>query len=118
MMFALALSALLLATVAPTASYAADVPHLDIRASCRDAMKASVGIIQDMDACLASENGAREQLAKEWSSFGAADRTSCLSLTRTGTSGTYTELLTCLEMKRDARKLPNESQPDTIGRGM
>jgi hypothetical protein len=22
--------------------------------------------------------------------------------------GTYTELLTCLEMKRDARKLPNE----------
>ena len=36
-------------------------------------------------------------------------------LTTIGTPGTYTEFLTCLEMKRDARKL-NNSLDREIGR--
>ena len=62
-----------------------------------------------------SEHAAREILVKQWNSFLAADRGSCYRLTTTGTPGTYTELLTCLEMKRDARKLPDSS---TIGQGL
>ncbi len=49
---------------------------------------------------------ARDILVKEWNNFLPADRTSCYRLTTTGTPGTYTELLTCLEMRRDARALP------------
>jgi hypothetical protein len=90
------------------------VPTLNIDASCRAAMKATIGLQQDMSACMSSENAARDQLAKEWSKFPAGDRSSCLSLTRTGTTGTYTELLTCVEMKRDARQLPQEI--NTIGK--
>ena len=33
-----------------------------------------------------------------------------------GMGGTYTELLTCLEMKRDARKLPKDE--GTVGLGV
>ena len=109
------LPALVLATLF-TVAVADDVPPLNIDTSCRAAIKAAVGVSQDMNACLQSENSARDLLAKEWSKFLAADRANCLSLTTTGTSGTYTELLTCLEMYRDARQLPNE--PSTVGRGM
>lgn len=107
------LPALLLVTQL-TVPVADNVPRLNIGASCRAAMKAVVGITQDMNACMSSENSAREQLAKGWSSFPAADRANCLTLTTTGTTGTYSELLTCLEMYRDARNLPKESS--TVGR--
>ena len=68
---------------------------------------------QDYDSCRKSEDSAREALVQQWSTFLPADRGSCFRLTTTGTPGTYTELLTCLEMKRDARKLPDT----TIGLG-
>ena len=82
------------------------VPTIDIAPSCRASAKGSVGM-QEYEACLKSELAAREILVQQWSSFLAADRGSCYRLTTTGTPGTYTEFLTCLEMKRDARKLNN-----------
>jgi hypothetical protein len=91
------------------------VPTLDIGPSCRAAAKGSAGMQQDYDSCRKSEDAAREILVQQWASFPAADRGSCYRLTRTGTPGTYTELLTCLEMKRDARKLPDTT---TIGQGI
>jgi hypothetical protein len=111
---AMILPALLLASQF-TIAVADGVPTLNIDASCRAAIKAVVGLSQDLNACMSSENNARDQLAKEWSSFLAADRANCLTLTTTGTTGTYTELLTCLEMYRDARNLAKE--PSTVGRG-
>ena len=71
---------------------------------------------QDYESCQKSEQAARDLLVQQWTSFLAADRGSCYRLTTTGTPGTYTELLTCLEMKRDARKLPDDSA--TIGQGI
>ena len=54
------------------------------------------------------------QLARDWSRFPPADRANCLR--STGSSGTYTDLLTCLEIKRDARQLPKEpGMPGTVG---
>ena len=83
--------------------------------TCRAAAQGSVGLQQDYDSCRKSEEGARDILVQHWSSYLAADRGSCYRLTTTGTPGTYTELLTCLEMKRDARKLPDAN---TIGQGL
>ena len=83
------------------------VPTIDITQSCRAAAKPSAGITEHYESCHQSELGAREILVKQWNTFLAADRGSCFRLTTSGTPGTYTELLTCLEMKRDARKLNN-----------
>ena len=89
------------------------MPRIDYSASCRAASQGALGLPQDYDGCRRSEEAARDALTQQWSSFLAADRTSCHRLTTMGTPGTYTELLTCLEMKRDARNLPDT----TVGRG-
>jgi hypothetical protein len=107
------LAALLLASTG--IAVAQGVPTIDITPSCKAAAKGSAGMQQDYESCRKSEDAARELLVRQWSGFLAADRGSCYRLTTTGTPGTYTELLTCLEMKRDARKLPNDSS--TVGLG-
>ena len=58
---------------------------------------------------------AKDQLAKEWTQFAAADKSHCLQLSTIGGDPTYTELLTCLELERDARRL-RERDRETIGR--
>jgi hypothetical protein len=55
--------------------------------------------------CLDSEKLVREDLVKQWSTFSAADRNACIQEATTGGESSYTELLTCLEMARDARNL-------------
>jgi hypothetical protein len=98
-----------------TAAAAQNVPNINYEASCRAARNASAGLAQTMEACRNSELAARDALREQWNNFAATDRASCHRLTTTGTPGTYTELLTCLEMKRDARKLPYDR--GTIGLG-
>lgn len=83
------------------------VPTIDVGPSCR-AAAAGVPNAPDTESCRRSELGAREILVKQWNSFPAADRTGCYKLTTTGTPGTYSELLTCLEMRREARNLKNK----------
>ncbi len=109
------LLAILLLASAGIAAAQGVVPTIDIGPTCRAAAKGSAGMQQDFESCQKSEQAARDALAQQWSSFLAADRGSCYRLTTTGTPGTYTELLTCLEMKRDARKLPDGA---TVGQGI
>jgi hypothetical protein len=95
---------------------AEQVPTLNIKPGCRAAATA-LGINQDVEACMRSENNARNELSKVWAQFPAADRTSCMSLIKIGSNGTHTDLLTCLEIKRDARLLPKEPGIPTTGQG-
>ena len=90
-----------------TAAAQGGVPAIDVGPSCRAAAAGNKNA-QDGESCRRSEMAARESLVNQWSSFPAADRTGCYKLTTTGTPGTYTELLTCLEMRRDARNLKNK----------
>src|SRR5262249_53989406 len=79
------------------------VPSWDVTASCRAAGSISYNqsANERLTSCLASEQRIREELDKNWSTFPAADRISCVkSLTF---SPTYTELVTCLEMRRDVK---------------
>ena len=99
------LIAILLLGAANIAAAQQGVPKIDFLPSCRAAAKGSSGFGQTIDSCRSSEEAAREVLLKQWKSFRAGDRDSCYRLTTTGTPGTYTELLTCLEMRRDARAL-------------
>jgi hypothetical protein len=47
----------------------------------------------------------RRQLVKQWSGFTASERTNCIGEATAGGQSSYTDLLTCLQMSRDARKL-------------
>ena len=95
------------------AAVADGVPSWDLTASCRAA--ASVAYSQTpserLTSCLASEQRTREELTKYWSAYPAEDRIGCVkSLTF---SPTYTELVTCLEMRRDVRVLRDAKPADT-----
>jgi hypothetical protein len=91
-----------------TIAVADPVPKFDVEPSCRSAATGDIGIKQDLSSCLEDEKSARQELIKEWNGFTAADRGLCTRLSRTGGSPTYTELLVCLQMARDARKLPKQ----------
>ena len=95
------------------AAVADGVPSWDVTASCRAA--ASIAFrqtpIERLNSCLATEQRTREELNKNWSTFPAADRIACVkSLTF---SPTYTELVTCLEMRRDVKNPNGSKPPDT-----
>ena len=95
------------------AAVADGVPNWDLTASCRAA--GSAGFAQTpserVTSCLASEQRTREELNKSWSTYPTEDRIGCVkSLTF---SPTYTELVTCLEMRRDVRVLRDAKPADT-----
>ncbi|HEY0568084.1 MAG TPA: hypothetical protein VGD13_08150 [Xanthobacteraceae bacterium] len=84
------------------------VPVFNIEPSCK-AAGVSGGDVR-RNACLRTEREAREQLNKDWGGFVAADRTRCVETsTMGGASRSYVELLTCLEIARDVRKLPKDN---------
>ncbi len=89
----------------PGVAVADQVPAFDPARSCRAAAKLTTA---SLDSCLGDERTAHDQLAKQWAQFAPADRTNCTQVTKTGGYPSYVELLTCLEMARDAKKLPKE----------
>jgi hypothetical protein len=86
------------------------VPTLKVEASCRAAGIEGMMTGRTADSCMNDENSARDDLKKAWASFSADDRSHCLSMVSTGGSPSYVELLSCLEMSRDA-KLIAKGQP-------
>src|SRR5258708_7749074 len=90
------------------------VPASNVEPFCR-AVAIRAAPIGDKDICLRQEQEAREQLVRQWAQFPATDRSYCEQLTRTGSDPTYTELLTCLELQRDARNL-RERERGTMGK--
>ena len=46
----------------------------------------------------------RQKLAREWSTFSPSEKANCIGTQMAGMAS-YTDLVTCLEMARDARQL-------------
>jgi len=84
---------------------AADVPTLKVEPSCKAAGAAGLMMGRTTESCMNDEKSAREDLVKSWSTFSSDDRAHCLSMVSTGGSPSYVELLSCLEMSRDAKKI-------------
>jgi hypothetical protein len=87
------------------------IPNFDVTAACR-ALTAEPDATPDdrlgrgTQHCVDDERAAREQLAKQWSQFKPADRVMCVGGSSTGSvDPVYTELITCLEVARDAELL-------------
>src|SRR5262249_28337106 len=108
------------ARIAKLDQQARQVPKVAIETSC----KAGEGVLSGLssgtsartsyDACMDSEQAAREQMIKDWETFAPADRTRCVQPKSYLPS--YVEWLTCLEMERDVRKLKQTSPATTVGR--
>jgi hypothetical protein len=102
-----------MATVVPSILLARseETPTLDVRQVCsgiasQSADPLSTGLMKDnLEECVKSEQGVREEIKAKWSTFSAGDKQHCVTLAKTGGESSYTELLTCLEMSRDVRAL-------------
>lgn len=98
-------------TVASQLTLVADgVPTFDINQSCRAAASTGVSPDRNAESCRRDEQSAREELAKAWSGYSAAERARCTSLVRLGGAPSYVELLTCLDMAKSAAELPDEAK--------
>jgi hypothetical protein len=99
------------ATFAAALLVAADsVPSFDVAPVCRD-VAAKAAPIGKVDICLHKENEARDQLAREWTDFTPGEKSGCLELVTAPGDPTYTSLLACLELRREARKVREAGRP-------
>jgi hypothetical protein len=88
----------IIATLAPVA-VSDTVPNFDVAKECRFEGGSTV----DFDRCSQDEAEALEQLKANWTQFTGVDKSTCLSVaTVIAGSASYVELLTCLEMAREA----------------
>ena len=89
------------------------IPVLDVNPVCHGiAMQGELeaGLQQtSFQQCVQSEQATRDEIKKHWSSFSTADKGDCVALAKTGGESSYTELLTCMEMARDVRKLHSDA---------
>jgi hypothetical protein len=80
------------------------VPDIDPEPACHDAAMRAVPV-GDVEICLRKESEARHELVRKWDLFNDAEKATCIPLHTAGGAPTYTELLTCLEVMREACSL-------------
>jgi hypothetical protein len=80
-------------------------PTLQLGPSCAAAGRGAVVFGRNKEACLADETTAQETLKQNWSKYPATDKTICSGMTSTGGPASYVELLSCLEILRDAKSI-------------
>jgi hypothetical protein len=116
-------SVVLLITVVLPAR-ADEVPVLNVQQVCRGIAQQAMdpsetgGPDLAMSQCVSSEQEVRGELVKAWPAFVTADKQHCTREATMGGEASYTELITCLEMARDVRRLrvPNDHSLDNIVR--
>src|SRR5215469_13075495 len=90
-----------------------DIPTLDVNPVCHGIAlqgELEAGLQRtNFEQCVKSEQDTREQIKKEWSTFTTSDKRDCVNLAKTGGEPSYTELITCMEMARDVRKLHSDA---------
>ncbi len=92
---------------------AGGAPKLQVGPSCEAAAQGSVVLGRDKKACLGDETAAQDTLKKNWSKYAASDKNECISMVRTGGPPSYVELLSCVEILRDARNIRNGDPLET-----
>jgi hypothetical protein len=94
----------ILATLSPIA-VSDTVPKFDTVRECRIEGGPSV----DVARCSRDEAAAFRQLQGAWPQYASADRKTCTTEATIGDFASYVELLSCLEMSRDARSADNNN---------
>jgi hypothetical protein len=97
-----------------------EVPVLDVNQICRGIASQAAnpsergGPDLAFSDCVKSEQAIRAEITKAWSTFGPAEKGHCVRLATLGGEPSYTELITCLEMARDVKKM--QADANTKGR--
>jgi hypothetical protein len=95
-----------------------DPPMLNMGPTCDAAAAGAITLGRDKQACMQEEEGARDSLTRNWSNYSAADRTQCVGMISKGGPASYVELLSCLEIMKDAAAL-HKAEPgedvDSVG---
>jgi hypothetical protein len=102
----------ILATLSPVA-VSDTVPKFDVLRECRY----EGGSSADIDRCSRDEAAALEQLKNGWAQFVGTDKSTCTKEATTSDLASYVELLTCLEMARDAVSANNSLQDPSTKSG-
>jgi hypothetical protein len=71
---------------------------------------------RDSTACQRDEQDARSKLEKDWGQYNTTQRSRCTGFAGLDRAPSYVELLTCLEIAKQAEELPEESRMGTVGR--
>ena len=87
-------------------------PVLQVGPSCEAAGRGAVVLGRNKEACLADENAALSTLKQNWRKYVASDKTLCMGMVSTGGPASYVELVSCLEINRDARDIQNADPLD------
>ena len=87
----------IMATLSPIA-VSETVPKFDIVKECRFEGGSTV----EVDRCSEDEGAALRDLQQDWIQFAGSDKRNCTVEATTSGFASYVELLTCLEMARDA----------------
>ena len=95
-----------------TVTIADRVPSFNLEPVCRGIaqqggldLEPNKSVRQDLRSCIKSEMAIRGKLVKRWSTFRASDKANCIGESTAGGLPSYTDLLTCLQMARDASKM-------------
>jgi hypothetical protein len=91
------------------------VPKFDVERTCRAAGVSGLPG-RDSTSCQRDEQDAHSKLEESWSQYSAAQRSQCNGLVTTGGAASYVELLTCLEMAKQTKELPDDSKMGGGGR--
>jgi hypothetical protein len=93
-------------------------PTLNVGPSCDAAARGSVILGRDKKACLGDETTAQDTLKQNWSKYAAVDKSECIGMVTTGGPASYVELLSCVEILRDARNIRNTGALESDGSAM
>ena len=97
------IAAALLGSALEVLAAAADPPKFDVSQSCEGAARYAAVVGRNKETCMADERTAQNQVANNWPQYSARDRAQCVGTVSKGGPPSYVELLTCLEIMRDAR---------------
>lgn len=114
MMILFAVIAMNAAAVSPVAARRDAYPVLDVAPLCRG-LTGSSSLLEGLDAgtfdqCIKGQQADRKDMIDQWSTFSAEDKRHCVAEATMGGVSSYTDLVSCLEMSRDARKLPSAAK--------
>ena len=85
------------------------LPKLDIKATCRRAQPLS-GQQNAYQGCVNDETDAQRELSRTWFDFKPGPRSTCTQETKIGGAPSYVELLTCLQLDKQALEAQIENK--------
>jgi hypothetical protein len=80
-------------------------PKLNVAPSCDAAGRGTISLGRNAEACMVDEREAKDLLTKTWLQYSRIHKTQCVGMTSKGGQSSYVELISCLDIMKDAAAL-------------